>query len=271
MPIAFGYLRPGNTKLQAMMKIVIIGTGNTATVLGRKFKAADHTILQICGRDEHAASQLATELDAISTNDWEEVSQDADVYVMAVSDGAVKEVFDGLNLPANSILVHTAASVTLRVLEGKIAHYGVLYPLQTLKKEVEHLPDIPILIDANDKPTLNLLEVLALTVTDRVFVADDETRTKLHLAAVMVNNFTNHLYTMVEGYCLKENLDFHLLLPLIKETAYRLGDYSPATLQTGPAVRNDEGTIQKHLHLLQSYPPLNQFYQQFTESIRQEK
>ena len=50
------------------MDIVIIGTGNTATILGRKLKAAGHHIVQIYGRDAKAASELAYELDTESTN-----------------------------------------------------------------------------------------------------------------------------------------------------------------------------------------------------------
>ena len=49
----------------------------------------------------------------------------------------------------------------------------------------------------------------------------DDQRLKLHLAAVLCNNFVNHLYALTERYCKMEGLDFQLLLPLIKETAAR--------------------------------------------------
>jgi len=52
------------------MNIVIIGTGNAATVLGRKLKRAGHRIVQVFGRDASAASQLAYQLDTESTNYW---------------------------------------------------------------------------------------------------------------------------------------------------------------------------------------------------------
>jgi len=252
------------------MDIVIIGTGNTATVLGRKLRSAGHRILQIFGRDSKAASELAYELGTESTNYWNVVNRNADLYILAVSDIAVEEVFSELQLEDKTV-VHTAASVPLGVLKGKSAHYGVLYPLQSLKKEVRHLPEIPVIIDASDKRTLDLLDVLAHTVSDRVFVASDEMRMKLHLAAVMVNNFTNHLYALIEKYCKDEGLDFYLLLPLIKETALRLDEISPAKTQTGPAIRDDQATIEKHLALLQKYPQLRKLYEQFTESIRQSR
>lgn len=252
------------------MNIVIIGTGNTATVLGRKLRKAGHRIVQVFGRDSKAASELAYELGTESTNYWNVVNRTADLYILAVSDIAVEDVFAELQL-SDKTVVHTAASVPLNVLRGKTEHYGVLYPLQSLKKEVRHLPDIPILIDAGDKETLDLLDVLAHSISSHVYTASDEMRAKLHLAAVMVNNFTNHLYALVEAYCKEEGLDFYLLLPLIKETALRLDEISPAKTQTGPAVRNDTVTIDKHLALLEKYPQLSKLYELFTESIKQSR
>jgi predicted short-subunit dehydrogenase-like oxidoreductase (DUF2520 family) len=259
-----------NPEREQSMNIVIIGTGNTANVLGKKLKKAGHQIIQVFGRDSSAASELAYALETESTNYWNIVNQNADMYLIAVSDIAVEEVFNELQL-SDKIVVHTAASVPMDVLKGKTAHYGVMYPLQSLKKEVQHLPDIPILIDASDPGTLHLLDVLANTISNRVFVANDELRLKMHLAAVMVNNFTNHLFSLVQTYCRDERLDFHLLLPLIQETAARLEDISPAKTQTGPAVRNDTTTINKHLELLQRHPQLKRLYELFTESIRQSR
>jgi predicted short-subunit dehydrogenase-like oxidoreductase (DUF2520 family) len=92
---------------------------------------------------------------------------------------------------------------------------------------------------------------------------------KLHVAAVMVNNFTNHLYKLAEDYCKNEGLDFRQLIPLIEETAERLKTISPADAQTGPAIRHDAPTIEKHLIILEKYPHLKEIYKIMTESIQQ--
>lgn len=250
------------------MNIVIIGTGNTASVLGKKLKKAGHNILQVFGRKSKEASALAYELGTESTNYWNVVNRNADLYILAVSDIAVEEVFHELQL-TNKTVVHTAASVSKEVLKDGSEHYGVLYPLQSLKKNSGYLPEIPVIIDASDEQTLAMLGVLAHSISDRVVEAGDETRVKLHLAAVMVNNFTNHLYALVEKYCKDEGLDFYLLLPLIKETAARLDSLPPSKSQTGPAVRGDKATIEKHLALLEKHPQLKKIYALLSESIRQ--
>lgn len=252
------------------MDIVIIGTGNTATVLGKKLRMAGHRIVQVFGRNSSLASELAYELDTESTNYWNVVNRNADLYIIAVSDIAVEEVFRELQL-SDKTVVHTAASVSKEVLKGGAKHYGVLYPLQSLKKDAGYLPEIPMVIDAGDAATLNMLDVLAHTISERVVVADDATRMKLHLAAVMVNNFTNHIYALVEKYCREEGLDFYLLLPLIRETAARLDNISPALSQTGPASRGDVTTIEKHMALLEKYPQLRNLYAAISTSISQSR
>ena len=249
------------------MDIVIIGTGHTATVLGRKLKAAGHHIVQVFGRDSMAASELAYILDTESTNYWNVVSREADIYILAVSDIAITDVLRELHLPDKTI-VHTAAAVSKDILKGESAHYGVFYPLQSLRKEMGYLPDIPIIIDASDSNTLKELEGLAQSISGQVVEAGDEQRARMHLAAVFCNNFVNHLYALTADYCRKEGIDFSLLHPLILETAQRLHTMDPVHSQTGPAVRNDTNTIEKHEALLQQHPRLQQWYRQFTESIR---
>ena len=248
------------------MEIVIIGTGNTANVLGRKLKEAGHRIAQVFGRDSRAASELAYELDTESTNYWNVVYRDADLYILAVSDIAVEEVVHELNLPDKTI-VHTAASVSKNILKNSAEHFGVFYPLQSLKKELSYLPDIPVIVDASDPSTLKELEQLALSISDKVMEAGDDVRMKLHLAAVFCNNFVNHLYALAEDYCKKEGLDFDLLHPLIEETAARMKEIAPSASQTGPALRNDSSTIQKHLELLEKHPQMKKVYEFLTESI----
>jgi predicted short-subunit dehydrogenase-like oxidoreductase (DUF2520 family) len=250
------------------MNIVIIGTGNTATVLGRKFIEAGHRIVQVFGRDASAASKLAYQFDTESTNYWSVIRKDADFYLVAVADDAIHEVTKHVHVPGK-VVAHTAASVKKDVLKNMSHHYGVFYPLQSLRKDVKELPEIPLFIDASDEVARKKLEQLAQSVSkDKVVMATDNERLKMHVAAVIVSNFTNHLYSLAEDYCIKEGIVFEQLIPLIEETAQRLKTISPSKAQTGPAIRNDEPTIQQHLALLEKYPQLKKIYEVMTESIK---
>ena len=253
------------------MEIVIIGSGNVAAVLGRKFKAAGHAILQIVSRNASAASALAYEWDTESANYISLINKTADVYMIAVSDNAINDIVSDLRLPGK-VVAHTAASVSKEILKNVSSHYGVFYPLQSLRKEMTALPDIPVFFDGNDEIAKKKLETLAYSISPaQVTAGGDEQRLKLHVAAVIVNNFTNHLFTLAEDYCRKEGLDFKQLLPLIEETASRIKEISPEQAQTGPAIRHDKETLQKHIELLKNHPQLKNIYLLLTESIQQTK
>ena len=254
------------------MDIVIIGSGNVATVLGRKFRAAGHTILQVVSRNASVASKLAYEWDTESTNYISLVNKKADVYLIAVPDDAIPHIISELKLPAKKIVAHTAASVSKDILKNVSDHYGVFYPLQTLRKEMSTLPDVPVFFDGNDEVSKKALEKLAHSIArEKVTEAGDDARMKLHVAAVIVSNFTNYLYAVAEEYCTKEGLDFKQLLPLIEETALRIKSISPKQAQTGPAIRHDKETLQKHIELLKDHPQLKNIYLLLTESIQQSK
>ncbi|MEK7257332.1 MAG: DUF2520 domain-containing protein, partial [Bacteroidota bacterium] len=101
-----------------------------------------------------------------------------------------------------------------------------------------------------------------------VYRLDDEQRAVAHLAAVFVNNFSNHLFAIGKEILAAKNLPFDLLLPLIRETVAKLETSEPETMQTGPAIRGDEATIQRHLELLKSNATFREVYRMLTCSIQ---
>jgi len=249
-----------------MLNIVIIGTGNAATVLGKKLCAAGHQIIQVYGRNKENAQKLAGLLKSVPVSEWTEILTTADIYLLAVADDVIEEVSNHLQVK-NKILVHTAGSVSKNVLSKASERFGVLYPLQSLRKEMEPLTAVPLFIDASDEQTLKLIYELAMSISKQVTVADDMERMKLHVAAVFSNNFSNYMYMLAEQYCKKENLHFKHLLPLINETATKLQYNPPSLSQTGPASRGDKKTIQRHEELLNDYPTMKEVYQFLTAKI----
>lgn len=248
------------------MKIVLIGSGNVASVLGKLLFKNGHQVTQVVSRDIAHARSLAVELGATYSGYEGSLDQTADIYIIAVSDMAIHECVQHFHL-ADKLVVHTAGSVTKEVLRNISKHYGVLYPLQSLRKEMETIPQIPFLIDGNNDESIEKIYRFASGLSPFVKVIHDEDRLKLHAAAVIVSNFTNHLYAIAEDFCHIEHVDFDLLKPLILETASRIMTQSPGAVQTGPAVRKDIQTLDKHLRLLTKHPKLRTTYLRLTESI----
>ncbi len=250
------------------MKIVIIGSGNVATVLGRKMLRSGHEILQVFSRNgEHAAS-LADELGCPWSAEDAEISREGELYLAAISDDALPALGERLALPGK-LVAHTAGAISLNVLRRVTENYGVLYPLQSLRAAIRAIPEIPLLVDGNSPLALERIRDFAGTISGQVIVADDATRGKLHLAGVIVNNFSNHLYALTAAFCRKEGIAFDLLLPLIGETAGRLAHTDPGDAQTGPAIRGDRVTIGEHLKLLDNYKDIKELYRLMTFQIQE--
>lgn len=248
------------------MQIVMIGSGNVATVLCRLLYKAGHDIKQVFSRSLENAAELAHEYKSNFTSSMAEITADADIYIVAVSDDALPQI--ALQFPhPNKLVVHTAASVSKGVFSNLSNQYGVLYPLQSLRKQSSPV-SVPFLIDGNTSEVIEEIRSLAQSISGTVDIADDTERAKLHVAAVIVSNFTNHLYALAESFCAQEEVDFHLLMPLIEETANRLTYGSPNSFQTGPAIRCDEVTISQHTVLLKEYTQLSELYAKLTASIQ---
>jgi len=248
------------------MKVVIIGSGNVATVLGRLIKQAGHYIVQVYSRDIVHANVLGNELQCAVTDKTDAIDKDADIYLFALADSALHDLDKQFHF-GNKLVMHTAGSVSKDVLKNVSLNYGVLYPLQSLRKEIPIAPEIPLLVDGNNDESFEAIKMFAKTLSSIVDETTDDQRYKLHVAAVVVNNFTNHLFVLAADYCKEEYLDFNMLLPLIDETVRRIHSYSPNEMQTGPAVRDDTVTLDKHFKLLVNYPKLKYIYLKMTESI----
>ncbi|MFT3980533.1 MAG: DUF2520 domain-containing protein [Ferruginibacter sp.] len=248
------------------MKIALIGSGNVASVLGRLIVQKQHSVCQVISRDMEHARQLADELGATAGDFSVKPDTSADIFIIALSDSALENFFVEGNLREKCV-VHTAGSVGIDILSRYSDYYGVLYPLQSLRKEVVEIPTIPFLIDGNNTESFQYIEAFARSISPFVERTNDEERLKLHAAAVIVSNFTNHLYAIAEDFCVKENVPFDMLKPLILETAMRLNHFSPSQVQTGPAIRKDIHTLDKHLRLFTAHPKLRTMYLRLTDSI----
>jgi predicted short-subunit dehydrogenase-like oxidoreductase (DUF2520 family) len=251
-----------------MVKVIIIGSGNVAQHLIAAFQHSKNTggeieLVQVYSRK---ANTLVNVVDAdLVTTDIADLLE-ADLYIIAVSDDAIGTV--AAQLPfKNRLVVHTSGSVGLDVLDDDNRR-GVFYPLQTFtKNKVVDFKTIPICLESENSTDFRLLDKVAKAISDKVFAINSEQRKALHVAAVFVNNFTNHLYTIGNEICQENQVPFDILKPLILETAQKIMTISPKEAQTGPAKRNDISTIEAH-QLFLSNKNQETIYKIITQSIQ---
>jgi predicted short-subunit dehydrogenase-like oxidoreductase (DUF2520 family) len=239
------------------MKITIVGTGNVAFHLGKRLREQGIEINQVVGRDMLKTAWLADVLKTKSATFYDKIDTSSDVFVIAVSDNAIAEVAERLSKSVdNSLVVHTSGSIASTVLQPFFRHYGVFYPLQTFSiGSHPNFENIPVFINVTPQYHLDFLRQLAEKISPRVFDLSDDDRMTLHVAAVFVNNFVNHLFKIGSEIVGKQNLPFDVLLPLIEETVNKIRQNAPKDMQTGPAKRGDDEVIEKHLKFIESNIP----------------
>ena len=247
--------------------VVFIGAGNLASHLSNAFFIAGHNLLQVFSRTKESAKQLADHLNTAWTNDTAKILVGADVYIIALSDNCLSEFVGTIDF-GNSLVVHTAGSIGIKVFMGRAKNYGAFYPLQTFSKLRQiDFKNIPICIEANNSGNEIILKNLAADISDHVIKINSDQRQYLHLAAVIACNFSNHMYSLSSIILEQKNLPFRLLKSLIRETAMKASDYHPVEAQTGPAVRNDQNVIKKHLDLLSFSPEIQHLYDVVSHDI----
>ena len=224
-------------------------------------------IKQVFSKNPVNAEALAAKLGTTSTSDITKIENDADIYIYALKDSAIRSILKKIKMPAG-IHVHTGGTIPMSEFEGFTARFGVFYPLQTftIDKPVD-FTNIPICIEASNLDVQNTLLELASLISSKHYLIDSERRKKLHLAAVFACNFTNYMYDISSEILAEAGIDFEIMYPLIDETTEKIKTLTPFYAQTGPAVRMDIKTITRHLNLLSDKRNLVSIYKLLTKEI----
>ena len=246
-----------------MKNITLIGSGNVATNLGLSLFNKGYKIKQVWSKQLKNADILAKKINSSSTDSLEKL-QNADLYIVAIKDDAVKSVLQKLNV---TNIVHTSGSIGLEVFNEKFDNYGVFYPLQTFNKDLTiNISDTPIFIEANNKVFENKIFDIGNKLSESIFKINSEQRKQLHIAAVFACNFTNHMFSIADTILTKSDIDFKLLLPLINQTVLKVYKNKPSKVQTGPAKRNDKEVISSHIECI-SEKRTKDIYKLISDSI----
>jgi len=248
------------------MQFTIAGNGNMAWFLGQKLIQSGHVCNGVYGRNRKAVASLAGILQTTVLENIREL-MDADVCILAVTDTGIPEIAAQLQ-PGNAVLIHTSGTTAISALGNAVEHTGVLWPVYSiLKTGFPQHRDIPVAWEANTKQGEKMIQDIIKCFSDRAFPASTSQRQWLHLTAVIANNFTNHLVAVCEEICTEQQLPYDILLPILRQTFDRIMTVPAKNVQTGPARRGDDATIERHLNMLSVHPEWRQLYQALTASI----
>lgn len=252
--------------------ISFIGSGKVATQLAKALAGKGYPIHQVISRHLDHARSLADSVNApLFSNELQDLKDEADIFIIAVKDDVIQQLIESFPfcLTHSQVIVHTSGTFDENRFSNIARHFGCLYPLQTFQKEgTTHLNRAPFFISGESEGTCSQLKSIAVALSEIVLPLDHKQRQHLHVAAVFANNFTIHLLHLAKNYCQTHQLDFDLLWPLIQEGIENARKNGPRLAQTGPALRHDEATIQKHEFLLSDQPELQNIYHLLTASIQ---
>lgn len=251
------------------INIVVVGSGNVAEALAHLFATtAGISLRQLYARNAERGRAIATTVGTEWTDDAASLAE-ADIYLIAVSDRAVKSVATVLPFSPHAVVAHTAGSIPITAIPEREGGRGVFYPLQSFTSgRSEAIEGAPIFIEGDSAETTAKLLNLANRLGLKAEEANSERRRRLHLAGVFVNNFVNHLYAIASDIIAEEGFDFATLKPIIRETAAKaIASGDPRNVQTGPAVRGDEEVTARHLAMLANDETKQLIYKYLTQSI----
>jgi predicted short-subunit dehydrogenase-like oxidoreductase (DUF2520 family) len=247
-----------------MIEIIIIGTGNVGLHLCHAFESNSlaHKI-KLKGYYNRSQSKLLN-IRAQLLSDLKKLPT-CDLILLCVPDNAVDKV--AMQLPSSdTIIAHTSGSVALSVL-NKHKNHGVFYLPQSFSVSREpNFQEITLCLESSNEAVNKVLENVAVTLSRKREQINSQQRKQLHLAAVYMNNFVNHCYSKAGEIMKDASMDRNLLDALMRETLEKAIELSPENAQTGPAIRNDSKTIDKHLKML--YKEDQEMYRSITKSIQ---
>lgn len=258
--------------------IAIIGPGRAGSALGRALHAAGYPIAAIYARRPERGDLLAKELGARLTKTPEGALDMADLTIMAVPDDVIAPLAADLAqaqcVGAGRALVHLSGAqdrTPLMPLQPAGLRTGVFHALNTFKASPDTVRNIPgtlFGIDA-DEPLHTTLATMAADLGGEPFNLQGVDRARYHAAAVFVANYPITLLaearTLMEQAGVPAPTAQRALLQLLRGTLNNLNGGEPQDALTGPAVRGDAHTIQRHLAVLSDDPDLQQLYRRLAD------
>ncbi len=247
--------------------VAFIGCGNVGETLALAFLRAGVPVGAVIIPEHSPVDRVHPALRRYVTSKLI-VPAGCDFAIVAVPDNRLQGVADTLLVPEKCVVVHTSGGSDADILKACSGRFGVLYPLQTFTRgEDINMAEIPLFTEASDYYTLEKIDRLASLISDRAYHADSRKRRRLHLSAVFVCNFVNHMVHAGYDLAMKEGIGRELFGPLLDETFRKIVFKGPERSQTGPAVRGDNKTVVRHMEELKDNPILHELYRVVTESI----
>lgn len=244
-------------------KVAIIGAGNVGSILAKAFYRHGYQLVGIASKTIVSAEKLAKQFDVMSTSKVAEITQHADVIVIATPDRyitqVVTEIAQDQGFQNGQMVLHTAGGLSNEVLHlaaGFGAFTGCIHPLQSFANRecnIEFLIDTYFALSGHEQ-VVKFGEKMVHDFGGKSFILGNEDRPLYHAAACIASNYLVSLLHWAmksyEGIGLSPKQAREALLPLVQGTINNVQELGPIGALTGPVSRGDSNTIAAHLSVI---------------------
>ena len=223
------------------VQIGIIGSGKVAQTLLRLAYNAKVPIAGIYARNQEKAKELGIKFNCAVYENIQDLQ--SDLVLICISDDALPQIISKLN--PNQIAAYTAGSPSIKLFSHP--QLGVCYPFQSISKGRDLLAsDIPFMIEGKNEFVLERISSFLQAIGAQFQQCGSAQRANYHLAGVFVNNFGNLMLLEASKILQNAQLDMSPLYPLLNETIAKAILLGAENAQTGPALRHDQNTLDRH-------------------------
>ncbi|MBN30545.1 MAG: hypothetical protein CL845_00900 [Crocinitomicaceae bacterium] len=241
-------------------RVIVFGSGNVATSLGRAWESSGVVIAGFCNRagvvppgfisTKAPCFKKASEIDVI-----------ADYALIAVRDDVIFPMID--QLPQHLTPIHFSGA------QPNPRRGGVIWCAQSVQpNNPGDAKNIPMIVTSNEEAISEKLMAFAKRISSHVLLTTEENRQKGHLIAVFAVNFTNHALAVAHELSEQAGIPWDWFVPMIDAMSKGAMDGKAYERQTGPGLRGEDAIISSQLKALKAHPTLQELYKATTASIQ---
>jgi predicted short-subunit dehydrogenase-like oxidoreductase (DUF2520 family) len=250
--------------------VFIIGAGVVGTTLAAKLTRAGVPVAGLHGRKadlSDVGSALAGVLG--STGNIPDILSESQVVIISVRDARIPEVAkrlaDEKRLRPDQVVLHTSgnhpAAEMLSAVKNLVRGVGTLHPLIAVTDApgtLENLADASFGIEGDPEAT-RMAQRLVRKMGGRALALKADSMSLYHAAAVMASNYVVALADIARSLLVTAGIPeadaASALVPLMTSAVRNVAEVGLPSAMTGPAVRGDVGSIERHVSALESKSP----------------
>jgi predicted short-subunit dehydrogenase-like oxidoreductase (DUF2520 family) len=257
-----------NTQEMKRNTTAILGLGKVGMAVGFLLRSAGYRIVAIASRSATSLNKGAVYTGGEACTSFSDAAARAECILITTADDAIesvcKEITSSGSIKPGNKVIHMSGAGGLNLLEtahNAGANVASIHPLQSfadVEGAIKNIPGSTFGITTADEIKEWSVQIVRDLGGIPFFVSDVD-KPLYHAAACIASNYLTTLIHMVEEIYrllgLNSEDSVRAIWPLVKGTMKNIEARGTVHALTGPVVRGDIGTIDKHIQALRSRLP----------------